>query len=316
MSNAALNLDDDIDVSTPDCDSLDLVIRPRVKDLGDGFVVRRLLPFHKRRMVGPFIFFDHFGPVEYAPGTGFDVRPHPHIGLSTVTYLFEGAITHKDTVGSDLVIRPGAVNWMTAGGGIVHSERTPAPERAAGQRLHGIQTWVALPADLQDIPADFVHHPADSLPVFDLGGAKMQLIAGAGWGHNSPVEFPHPIWYLAGDAPGGAAFEIPADAAAERAVYVADGTVTVGSETLDTGAMGILQPECAAFVQAGAGAKFMLAGGAPYPERRLIDWNLVATDRGLIEAAKRDWQNSAENGWRNTRFTLPEGEQDYIPSPR
>ncbi|MEL7284941.1 MAG: pirin family protein, partial [Pseudomonadota bacterium] len=150
---------------------IEQIIKPREKDLGDGFVVRRILPFHSRKMVGPFIFFDHFGPVDYAPGKGFDVRPHPHIGLATVTFLYEGAIRHKDTLGNDLVIRPGAVNWMTAGRGICHSERTPDEERANGQSMHGIQTWVALPKEYAEIAPDFVHHPAETLPEFDLGGA-------------------------------------------------------------------------------------------------------------------------------------------------
>ncbi len=315
MSNAPVSHDDELDAIAPDCETLELVIKPREKDLGDGFVVRRILPFHKRRMVGPFIFFDHFGPVDYAPGQGFDVRPHPHIGLSTVTYLFEGAIAHRDTVGSDLVIRPGAVNWMTAGRGIVHSERTPPPERASGQCLHGIQTWVALPGAEEETEPAFQHHAADTLPVFELGGAQMRLLAGNGWGHASPVAFPHPIWYLAADAPDGGGFDIPGDAAQERALYVAEGEVQVGSQTLQAGSMGILNPGCDVPVRAGNGAKFMLAGGAPYPEKRLIEWNLVATDRALIEQAKADWQASIDADWWGERFTLPDGEEEWIPLP-
>ena len=153
-------------------------IDPRARDLGGGFHVRRVLPFHAHKTVGPFIFFDHFGPVEYAPGDGFDVRPHPHIGLATVTYLFEGAIRHQDSLGSDLVIRPGAVNWMTAGHGIVHSERTPAPEREAGQSMHGLQTWVALPRDHEDMPPSFIHHAAESLPTVTIDGADIRVLAG------------------------------------------------------------------------------------------------------------------------------------------
>ncbi|MEL6753704.1 MAG: pirin family protein [Pseudomonadota bacterium] len=315
MSNTQSVSDEATSARVPECETLDLIIEPRKKDLGDGFVVRRILPFHKRRMVGPFIFFDHFGPVEYAPGHGFDVRPHPHIGLSTVTYLFEGAIAHKDTVGSDLVIRPGAVNWMTAGRGIAHSERTPPAERESGQRMHGIQSWVALPRAHEQAEPAFEHHPAETLPTFELGGAQMRLLAGEAWGHCSPVRFPHPIWYLAGDAPDGARFDIPGEAAQERAVYVAGRSVKVGSETLTAGSMGILAEGCSTPLEAEAGAKFMLAGGAPYPEKRLIEWNLVATDRDLIDQAKADWRASIDADWWGERFTLPDGEEEWIPLP-
>lgn len=315
MSNPENNSENAAELVEPDCDTLDMIIRPRERDLGDGFVVRRILPFHKRRMVGPFVFFDHFGPVDYAPGNGFDVRPHPHIGLSTVTYLFEGAIAHKDTVGSDLVIRPGAVNWMTAGRGIVHSERTPHEERASGQRLHGIQTWVALPVEHEQAEPAFVHHPAASLPVFDLGGAQMRLLAGEAWGHASPVEFPHPIWYVAGDAPSGAAFTLPANAAEERAIYVAEGILCVGKAQLSAGDMGILTEGCEVGVRADAGAKFMLVGGSPYSEKRYMDWNFVASSRDLIERARAAWQASIDGKWKDTPFGMPEGEDEYIPLP-
>ena len=204
---------------------IEQIIKPREKDLGDGFVVRRILPFHSRKMVGPFIFFDHFGPVEYAPGKGFDVRPHPHIGLSTVTFLFDGAIRHKDNLGNDLVIRPGAVNWMTAGRGICHSERTPDEERAAGQSLHGIQTWVALPKEYAEIAPDFVHHPAETLPEFDLGGARARVL-----GRDRLRARPHPSSSL-GASGMSAPKRIPArhsrleeTEADERAMYVACGS--------------------------------------------------------------------------------------------
>lgn len=315
MSELETSPEKTAELVAPNCDTLEMIIRPRERDLGDGFVVRRILPFHKRRMVGPFVFFDHFGPVDYGPGNGFDVRPHPHIGLSTVTYLFEGAIAHKDTVGSDLVIRPGAVNWMTAGRGIVHSERTPPDERASGQCLHGIQTWVALPVAHEETEPAFDHHPADSLPVFDLGGAQMRLLAGEAWGHVSPVEFPHPIWYLAGDAPPGAVFTIPADAAEERAIYVAEGTLLVEAAQLSAGDMGILAEGCAVRVRADAGSKFMLAGGSPYPEKRLVEWNLVASTRERIERARADWQASIDGDWKDTPFGMPKGEEEYIPLP-
>lgn len=315
MSNAPTDPEADIEAIAPECDTLDLIIMPRIRDLGDGFRVRRVLPFHKRRMVGPFIFFDHFGPVDYRPNTGLDVRPHPHIGLATVTYLFEGAIAHKDTVGSDIVIRPGAVNWMTAGRGIVHSERTPPEERTTGQRVHGIQTWVALPRAYEEAAPAFEHHPAGTLPDFELGGANMHLIAGTAWGHASPVRFPHPIWYLAGTAPDGAEFSIPADAAEERALYVAAGTVEVGSETLAETAMAVMAPGCDVPVRAGPGAKFMLAGGSAMDGPRRIDWNLVSSDTARIERAKADWRASIAGAFEGTVFALPDGEEEWIPLP-
>ncbi|MCR9270145.1 MAG: pirin family protein [Hyphomonadaceae bacterium] len=296
-------------------DLIEQIIKPRERDLGDGFVVRRILPFHNRKMVGPFIFFDHFGPVDYAPGHGFDVRPHPHIGLSTVTFLYDGAIRHKDTLGNDLVIRPGAVNWMTAGRGICHSERTPDEERANGQTMHGIQTWVALPKEHAETAPDFVHHPAETLPEFDLGGAHARVLAGTAFGHQSPVEFPWEIWYVGADADNGARFTIGADEAEERALYVALGEAHIEDQVIEAGQMAILKPGTDVSVAVPEGSRFMLAGGAPMDGPRLIDWNLVATDKARIEQAKQDWRESAENGWQNTVFTLPPGEDEYIPLP-
>ena len=294
---------------------IEQIIKPREKDLGDGFVVRRILPFHNRKMVGPFIFFDHFGPVNYAPGKGFDVRPHPHIGLATVTFLYEGAIRHKDNLGNDLVIRPGAVNWMTAGRGICHSERTPDPERASGQSMHGIQTWVALPKEHVETAPDFVHHPADTLPEFDLGGAHARVLAGTAFGQTAPVEYPWPIWYVGADAEDGAQFIVGASEAEERALYVADGEASIEGQTLEAGQMAIFTPGADVPVTIMPGTRFMLAGGQKMDGPRLIDWNFVATDRERLEQAKRDWRASAAGGWTDTPFTLPEGEEDYIPLP-
>lgn len=294
---------------------IEQIIKPREKDLGDGFVVRRILPFHSRKMVGPFIFFDHFGPVDYAPGKGFDVRPHPHIGLATVTFLYEGAIQHKDTLGNDLVIRPGAVNWMTAGRGICHSERTPDEERAAGQSMHGIQTWVALPKEYAETAPDFVHHPAETLPEFDLGGAHARVLAGDAFGHSSPVEFPWGIWYVGADADNGAEFTIGADEAEERALYVAFGEAVIDGELVEAGQMAVLKPGIDVPVSVAIGTRFMLAGGQPMDGPRKIEWNFVATDNERLEQAKADWRASAEGGWTGTPFTLPEGEDDFIPLP-
>ena len=294
---------------------IEQIIKPREKDLGDGFVVRRILPFHSRKMVGPFIFFDHFGPVDYAPGKGFDVRPHPHIGLATVTFLYEGAIQHKDTLGNDLVIRPGAVNWMTAGHGICHSERTPDEERASGQSMHGIQTWVALPKDYAEVAPDFVHHPAQTLPEFDLGGAHARVLAGDAFGHSSPVEFPWGIWYVGADADNGAEFTIGADEAEERALYVAFGEAVIDGELIEAGQMAVLTPGKDIPVSVAVGSRFMLAGGQPMDGPRKIEWNFVATDSERLEQAKADWCASAEGGWTDTPFTLPDGESEFIPFP-
>ncbi|MEO0753211.1 MAG: pirin family protein [Pseudomonadota bacterium] len=314
MSNALSSPDADCSVEDCRSEAVDMVIRPREKDLGGGFKVRRVLPFHKRRMVGPFIFFDHFGPATYAPGEGFDVRPHPHIGLATVTYLFEGAIAHKDTVGSDIVIRPGAVNLMTAGRGIVHSERTPPGERASGQAMHGLQTWIALPKEHEACPPAFSHHPADELPAFDLGGAQVQLLMGTAFGRASPVPFPWGILYAAGQATEGAAFTISAEAAEERAVYVVSGTVTVDDQTFAEGAMVVLTPGCDVSLTLGPETKVAICGGQPMDGPRLIEWNLVATDKALIEQAKADWADAPKQGWTG-RFTLPAGEAEFIPLP-
>lgn len=296
-------------------DLIEQIIKPREKDLGDGFVVRRILPFHSRKMVGPFIFFDHFGPVEYAPDKGFDVRPHPHIGLATVTFLYEGAIQHKDTLGNDLVIRPGAVNWMTAGRGICHSERTPDEERASGQSMHGIQTWVALPKEYAETAPDFVHHPAESLPEFDLGGAHARVLAGHAFGHTSPVEFPWGIWYVGADADTGAEFTIGADEAEERALYVAVGEAVIDGELIEAGQMAVLKQGKDIPVSVAIGTRFMLAGGQPMDGPRKIDWNFVAADTKRLEQAKADWRASAAGGWTGTPFSLPDGEDDFIPLP-
>lgn len=296
-------------------DQIEQIISPREKDLGGGFKVRRILPFHNRRMVGPFIFFDHFGPVDYGPGEGFDVRPHPHIGLATVTFLYSGAIQHKDTLGNDVVIRPGAVNWMTAGRGICHSERTPPEERATGQSMHGIQTWVALPEDHVETDPAFVHHPAATIPEFDLGGAHARVLAGTAFGHTAPVEYPWDIWYVGADADEGAEFTIPASEAVERALYMADGTAKIGDKDISSGDMAILTPGAEINVRIAPGGRFMLAGGKPMDEGRKIDWNFVAMTQERLDQAKADWRASINGEWTDTPFTLPPGESEFIPYP-
>ncbi len=290
------------------------VIEPRQNDLGGGFKVRRVLPFHARKMVGPFIFFDHFGPVDYAPGEGFDVRPHPHIGLATVTYMFEGAMHHRDSVGSDIVIRPGAVNWMTAGRGITHSERTPPEERAAGQSMHGLQTWVALPKTHEMMEPSFVHHPESTLPVQQINGAEIRVLAGTAFGQSSPVDFPWGILYAAIDAAENSEITIAGDAADERAIYLVAGSVSIDGQTFTEGKMIVLAEGKDVTAEFSSGTKGIICGGQTMDGKRFIDWNFVASDKSMIEQAKTDWQTWIDSGYSTDRFgSLDEGE--HIPLP-
>lgn len=291
------------------------IIEPRRHDLGGGFVVRRVLPFHAHRSVGPFVFFDHFGPVDYEPGSSFDVRPHPHIGLSTVTFLFEGAIRHRDSLGTDLVIEPGAVNWMTAGQGIVHSERTPERQRKDGQKLHGLQTWVALPRDEEDCAPAFVHHPADSLPDFVRNDVRVRVLAGSAWGNASPVSFPWPILYLAFEAGPEAEIVLEAELAIERAVYVVAGEAIIGGTTVSEGRMAVLESNIDVPVRLAAGTQAVVCGGAPMESPRKMEWNFVSSDSAKIEQAKVDWTAAIDSGG-STRFPLVPGDDDeWIPLP-
>lgn len=291
------------------------IIDPRTHDLGGGFIVRRVLPFHAHRSVGPFVFFDHFGPVEYEPGASFDVRPHPHIGLATVTFLFDGAIRHRDSLGTDLVIEPGAVNWMTAGQGIVHSERTPELQREKGQTLHGLQTWVALPRDEEDCPPAFVHHPAASLPDFVRNDVRVTILAGAAWGHTSPVSFPWPILYLAFEAESEAEIVLEAELAIERAVYVVTGEAIIGGATVSEGRMAVLESNIDVPVKLAAGTQVVVCGGAPMESPRRMEWNFVSSDRAKIDQAKVDWTAAIDAGG-STRFPLVPGDDgEWIPLP-
>jgi len=290
-------------------------IEPRARDLGGGFRVRRVLPFHAQRMVGPFVFFDHFGPVDYPPGEGFDVRPHPHIGLSTVTYLFEGAIEHRDSLGTDIVIRPGAVNWMTAGHGIVHSERTPTPEREAGQRMHGLQTWVALPKTHEDVSPAFEHHPAETLPELDYRGARIRILAGEAFGQASPVQFPWPILYVAFETDEGANLILPKALAEERAIYLVSGKAVIEGESFDEGQMLVLAAGTDVAVRLEPGTKGVLCGGAAMDGPRKIEWNFVASDQSLIEQAKADWTASTHSGGSGRFPAVPGDTEEWIPLP-
>jgi redox-sensitive bicupin YhaK (pirin superfamily) len=285
-------------------DAIKTILQPEVKDLG-GFQVRRSLPSDEQKMVGPFIFFDHPGPAQFAPGQGVDVRPHPHINLATVTYLFEGALLHRDSLGYVQEIHPGAVNWMTAGKGISHSERTPEAERAAGHTLHGIQTWVALPDDAEEIEPSFHHHPAAEIPTWEVDGVKVTLIAGEAYGQMSPVKALSPILYLDIQFPQGGTFVLNAEYS-ERAVYpLTDGIIVAGT-TLEPYRMAILHPGQSVDITAGAAGHCMVAGGEPLGDRHKW-WNFVSSRPERIEQAKQDW--------RAGNFEPVPGETEFIPLP-
>lgn len=281
-------------------------LQAHTKDLGDGFEVRRLLPAAARRMVGPFVFFDHMGPVRFAPGQAIDVRPHPHIGLATVTYLFEGALMHRDSLGFVQRITPGDVNWMTAGHGIVHSERSPDDERGTTRTLHGIQIWIALPQADERTEPGFEHHPRATLPVLPLAHAELRLIAGSGWGLSSPARTFSPMVYAALEAADATRLELPAEHA-ERAIYVVEGEVSAGAERIAPRTMAVFEPGTAASITTAGAAKVMICGGAPLDGERFIHWNFVASRRELIEDARKRW--------REQRFERVPGETEFIPLP-
>ena len=293
------------DSETHTGDPVELLIVPNIKDLGD-FEVRRALPARQRQMVGPFIFFDHMGPTVFSAGQAVDVRPHPHIGLSTITWLFEGSIQHKDSLGSDIIIRPGEVNWMTAGAGIVHSERTPASDRNTGAPLGGIQTWVALPRDKEEIEPAFYHYDAGQIPQFDDKGIKISLIAGSAWGQTSPVRVESETLYAEVNLQEDTVFPIPVTAE-ERAVYVYEGELEINGAGFPQGSMVVFKPEVPVAVKALQATRFMLLGGASMDGPRHLYWNFVSSSRERIEQAKDDWLNK--------RFPAIEGDDEFIPLP-
>ena len=282
-----------------------IAITPQERDLG-GFSVRRLLPSAARRTVGPFVFFDHMGPADFAPGHGIDVRPHPHIGLATVTYLFEGAIEHRDSLGTVQQITAGDVNWMTAGRGIVHSERSPADLRRSGYRMQGLQTWVALPRELEHCDPAFVHYPAASLPVISLPGVSMRLIAGSAFGQTSPVAVASSMFYIAVEMDAGASFVLP-DEYEERAVYVLSGGISINDGRLGATSMAVLNPSAPVMLSAQSPTRLMLLGGEPLDGERFLWWNFVASDRAAIE--------EASERWRQGGFDPVPGETEFIPLP-
>lgn len=291
-------------------DGVDMIVLPSVRDLGDGFSVRRALPSAHRRMVGPFIFFDHLGPATLTTGQGFDVRPHPHIGLAAVTYLIDGEVVHRDSVGAVETIRPGEVNWMTAGTGIVHSERTPPDRRAAGGDLYGIQAWVALPVRDEEVAPSFAHHGAAEIPSAEAGGVRINLIAGRSDGLVSPVRTLSELVYADVILTNGGSYRVASDFE-ERALYVPGGELLVVGQTGSFGAgeLMVLKPGAEIVVSAAGyhSARFMLMGGDPFPERRHIHWNFVSSSLDRIEQARQDW--------RERRFPGVPGESEFIPLP-
>lgn len=288
-------------------------IEGRERDIG-GFSVRRVLPAAGQRTVGPFIFFDQMGPATFPPGKGIDVRPHPHIGLATVTYLISGEMDHRDSLGVHQTIRPGDVNWMTAGRGIVHSERTGDEARARGMTLSGIQTWIALPREDEEIEPAFHHHPKDTLPSWQEGEARLRLILGTSHGRTSPVHVFAPTLYLHGELPAGSSFVLPAEHA-ERGVYAASGDITIDDKVLPVGTIAVVDAGSEPVISAQTDGHVFVCGGAPLDGKRNIWWNLVSSRPERIEQAKSDWQASAEAGFNGSVFTLPPGESEHIPLP-
>lgn len=297
--------DDDPICLTRDSTAVEMVIEGRPRDLG-GFSVRRVVPSPLRRSVGPFVFFDHMGPAELAAGTGMDVRPHPHIALATVTFLFDGEIDHRDSLGTFQTIRPGDVNWMVAGRGIVHSERSGEEARRRGSRIHGIQSWVALPLDREEAEPRFEHHPRTTIPRIEVGGAIVDVVAGTAYGARSPVAVLSDTLYVHATLPAGARMDVD-EAHEERAVYVVEGSIGCASEALGAGAMAILKPGAHVTLVSSADARVILVGGASVGPR-FIEWNFVSSSKDRIQKAKDDWQNG--------RFAkVPGDEIEFIPLP-
>lgn len=276
------------------------------KDLGGGFRVRRLLPAAQRQSVGPFLFFDHFGPVTVAPGAAHDVRPHPHIGLATVTYLFEGAIMHRDSLGFSQRIEPGAINWMTAGRGIVHSERAPGEWKDREYINHGIQLWAALPHEHEETSPDFVHTPASAIPEVLMGGARVRVLVGEAFGQSSPVRTFSTTVYLDVQLAAGAAFELP-PLAQELALYAVDGPVTVDGELVEAHTLTLLAPKATAAVVASGPVRLMVIGGDALDGHRFMWWNFVSSRKERIVQASRDWE-------AQTMGQVP-GDPELIPLP-
>ncbi len=301
-----LPADDPVPGDRFSCEAIEQVIVPRARDLG-GFSVRRALPSARKQMIGPFIFFDQMGPAEFLLGQGIDVRPHPHIGLSTVTYLFDGEILHRDSLGTLQPIRPGEVNLMTAGRGIVHSERTAPEEKAKGPRLFGIQTWAALPMRHEETDPGFVHLGREALPVVDSPGLRVRVIMGRLYGVEAPTPFPHDTFYAEAVMAPGAVLPLDPDYD-ERAIYIVSGEIDVAGDVFGPGRLLVFRPGDRISVLAVSQARLMLLGGEPMDGPRHIWWNFVSSRKERIDQAKAEWKTG--------RFaTVPGDEADFIPLP-
>ena len=283
------------------------LVSPRTHDLGGGFEVRRAVPTLQARSVGPFVFVDHMGPALFEPGRGIDVRPHPHIGLATVTYLWAGALRHRDTLGSVQDVLPGDVNWMTAGRGIAHSERTPPDPRASGHAIHGMQTWVALPKPDEEVAPSFHHHPASTLPAREHAGARLRVIAGRGFGMESPVRVFADTFNVALDLVPDAELAIEAEAV-ERALYVLEGDAQLDGADIPEKHLLVLDRGARHLLRAKTPVKAMLFGGEPLDGPRHLWWNFVSSSRERIEQAKADWGSGAFG-------LIPGDDQERIPLP-
>src|ERR1700709_214395 len=290
----------------PSCDALELVIVPRTRDLGDGFEVRRALPHGKRQMVGPFIFFDHFGPVQFVSGKGMDVRPTWHGGVAPVTYLFDGSIMHRDSEGNIREIQPGAMNLMTAGRGIAHSERTPDVQRRDGQKMLGLQSWTALPVGSEEIAPSFQHYAAADLPTVDGGGFTARVIAGSSFGATSPVAMVSPWFYTEVTAEAGISVPLDPDPE-ERPIYVGEGEVEIAGTRYQSPQMLIFRPGDRITVKALKPTRMMFLGGDALEGPRHIWWNFVSSSKERIEHAKPDWKTG--------RFAHVPEEHEFIPLP-
>jgi redox-sensitive bicupin YhaK (pirin superfamily) len=286
--------------------AIQLHLASQQKDLGGGFIVSRLLPSMRRRSIGPFVFFDHFGPATEQPGLNHDVRPHPHVGLATVTYLFEGAMMHRDSLGNAQRIEPGAINWMTAGRGIVHSERKPDDLKNRSYLNHGLQLWVALPRDHEEDEPSFVHTPASTIPELRVGDAQVRVLVGEAFGAQSPVRPAAPTLYLDVQLSDGGALDLP-PLAPEMALYPVQGAVTVNGDAVDSGAMAVLDPGAPVRLLAVGATRLAIVGGAPLDGPRYLWWNFVSSRRERIVQASADWQAQRMGGIA--------GDPEFIPLP-
>lgn len=293
-------------------DAIETLIVPRSRDLG-GFEVRRALPAPKRQMVGPFIFFDQAGPAELLTGQGVDVRPHPHIGLGTVTYLFRGDFHHRDSTGADQIIRPGALNWMVAGRGVTHSERTSSAARSGPSSLFGIQTWLALPESHEDMAPTFEHHGKETLPEIEDHGVRIRLILGSAYGQSAPATMFTETFYADVKLEPGRRLPMP-DGHEDRGLYIVEGSVSIAGQSFAAPQMMVFRPGDRITIAAEeAGARLMILGGATLPGPRYIWWNFVASSRERLEEAKADWRAA---NWGQGRFDLPPSDRDeHIPLP-